>query len=80
MIDGKILLFVKIEIIWGLNIDYWRVGPENHKPLPTLEEREELLVPLIAVASAQIKNGHATGYDINEIVKSDHYHYYANMS
>jgi len=56
-----------------------RTGPQNHKSLPTGEEREELLMSLIAVAEAQVRNGKAAGYDIDEVVKSEHYHYYANM-
>ena len=56
-----------------------RIGQENHKGLPTLEEREDLMVPLIAVAEAQVRNGQANGYTIDEIVNSDHYHYYANI-
>ena len=54
-----------------------RVGQENHKPMPTVEERTELLTPLIAVAEAQVKNGQITGYYTDEIVNSEHYHYYA---
>ncbi len=57
-----------------------RIGVRNHKPLPTLEEREDLMVPLIAVTVAHIKNGKASGYDIDEIVDSDHYHYFCNIT
>ena len=57
-----------------------RVGQENHKVLPTIDERNELLTPLIAIADAQVRNGQANGYDIDEIVNSDHYHYYANIT
>ena len=59
-----------------------RVGKENHKQMPTLEEREDLMVPLIAVAEAQVRNGRATGYTIDEVAKEipDHYHYYANLT
>ncbi len=57
-----------------------RVGKDNHKGLPTGVERDDLLTPLIAVAEAQVRNGMASGYDIEEIVKEEHYHYYANLS
>ena len=59
-----------------------RVGKEHHKALPTGEEREELLKPLIAIAEAHIKNGQVTGYTIDEVAKSvpQHYHYYANLT
>ncbi len=56
-----------------------RVGKKNHKALPTGEEREELLKPLIAIAEAQVRNGQANGYTIDEIVNSDHYHYQCNI-
>jgi len=57
-----------------------RVGKENHKALPTVEEREELLTPLIAVAEAQVRNGKAAGYEIEEVVGEEHYHYYCNLT
>jgi len=59
-----------------------RVGKENHKALPTGEEREELLTPLIAVAEAHVRNGRATGYTIDEVAKSvpQHYHYQINFT
>ena len=57
-----------------------RVGKENHKSLPNLEERSELMVPLIAVAEAQVRNGQASGYDVEEVVKEDHYHYFCNIT
>lgn len=59
-----------------------RTGPENHKKMPTLEEREQLLTPLIAVTQAQIKNGQVTGYTIDKIAREipEHYHYHANLN
>ncbi len=57
-----------------------RTGPAGHKPMPTMEERSELMVPLIAVAEAQVRNGQASGYDVEEIVDSDHYHYLVNFT
>ena len=59
-----------------------RVGVEHHKKMPTLEEREDLMIPLIAVAEAHIKNGRAIGYTIDEVAKSmpQHYHYQANLT
>lgn len=57
-----------------------RTSLQNHKQIPDLKEREELMIPLIAVTEAYIRNGKATGYTVDEIVKSDHYHYYANLS
>ncbi len=57
-----------------------RTGVENHKSLPNLEERSELMVPLIAVIEAQVRNGMASGYDIEEVVKEDHYHYFCNIT
>ena len=59
-----------------------RVGKEHHKKMPTLEERGELLMPLIAVAEAHIKNGRATGYTIDEVAREvpKHYHYQVNFT
>lgn len=57
-----------------------RMGRENHKKIPMGEEREELLKPLIAVAEAHVKNGKAGGYDIDEVVGEEHYHYYCNFT
>ena len=57
-----------------------RAGKDNHKPLPTIEERSELMIPLIAVAEALIGNGKASGYDVEEVVKEEHYHYYCNIT
>lgn len=57
-----------------------RTGIQSHKGMPTGEEREELLVPLVAVAEAQMRNGRAKGYDIEEEVGGEHYHYYANLT
>jgi len=59
-----------------------RVGKENHKPMPTGEERDELLTPLIAVAEAHVRNGRATGYTIDEVAKSvpQHYYYQINLT
>lgn len=58
-----------------------RAGKEHHKPIPMNEERNELLVPLVAVASAHVRNGRASGYDIDEQPRSvpQHYHCQANM-
>lgn len=59
-----------------------RVGIGNHKSLPTGEEREDLMTPLIAVAEAQIANGRASGYELDEVARSVilHYHYQMNMT
>ncbi len=57
-----------------------RVGVESHKSMPTVEERSDLLVPLIAVTQALIGNGQASGYEIEELVKEEHYHYYCNIT
>ena len=59
-----------------------RTGIQSHKGMPTGEEREEVMVPLIAVAEAQVRNGKAGGYDIDEKARSilGHYHYQANLT
>ncbi len=57
-----------------------RTGIQNHKALPTGVEREEVLTPLIAVVEGLVRNGMAGGYEIEEVVKSEHYHYYANIT
>ncbi len=38
------------------------------------------MIPLIAVAEALIGNGKASGYDVEEVVKEEHYHYYCNIT
>ncbi len=58
----------------------FRVGKDNHKGLPTGVERDDLLTPLIAVTQALIGNGQASGYEIEEVVKEEHYHYYCNIT
>ena len=59
-----------------------RTGVDHHKPLPTGEERKELLTPLLAVAAAQVREGMAGGYTIDERARSvlGHYHYQINLT
>ncbi len=59
-----------------------RTGIQNHKSLPTGVERDELLTPLLAVATAQVREGMAGGYEIDEVAKEipGHYHYQCNMT
>jgi len=59
-----------------------RIGVGNHKSLPTGEEREQLLTPLLSVAEAQVREGMAGGYEVDEVARSvtSHYHYQCNMS